>query len=67
MYKTIWIVTVDNDKVQLTYYHFGKSPKFPTWYFEDNHYYTVEMAFNLKLRNTIKLFMDCLIKSYKIS
>lgn len=68
MYKTIWMIhdEIDNTDTKLTYYHLGEKPKFPTWYFEENHSYNVEMMWNLKLVKTPKLFFKCLIKFYII-
>lgn len=65
MYKTVWIIT-DNVETgthtaELTYYHFGKAPKFPTWYLEGvPHFYTIEMALNTKLVNKPSRFFHCL-------
>lgn len=49
MYKTVWVIHYNNDTVELTWYHFGKEPKFPTWYMEENIVYEIEMIWNLKL------------------
>lgn len=66
MSKTIWIIIDENDntKTQLTYYHFGKTPQFPTWYMEEDHSYLMEMVWNMKLACTLKNFFKCLFKSY---
>ena len=68
MTKTIWIIIdeTDNTKTEFTYYHFGKEPKFPAWYMEKDHVYTIEMIWNFKLCNTFKIFLKCLTHSYVI-
>lgn len=68
MYKTIWKVKdiVENNIIELTWYHFGKEPKFPTWYMEKNKIYEIEMLWNLKLLFTPTLFFKCLTHFYKI-
>lgn len=71
MYKTIWCI-IDNteDKIyttKFTYYHFGKTPKFPTWYMEDNHIYTVEMLWNTELMCKPSLFIKCLFHHFTLS
>ena len=68
MTKTVWkiIDETDNIKTELTYYHFGKEPKFPAWYMEENHIYTIEMIWNLKLIKTPTLFLKCLFHQYII-
>lgn len=70
MYKTIWLIIDENDKettkTQLTFYHFGKEPKFPTWYMEENHAYNIEMIFNFKLIIRFSIFLKCLTHSYII-
>ena len=45
MYKTIWNILneTNNCETVLVYYHFGKNPKFPTWYMEENYSYSIEM------------------------
>ena len=50
MTKTTWIIIdkTDNTDTELTYYHFSKEPKFPTWYMEEGHIYSIEMLWNLK-------------------
>lgn len=61
MYKTIWIITTDYTKtVRLTYYHFGKTPKFPTDYMEENHFYDIELIWHFKLTVNVKTFFKCL-------
>lgn len=70
MYKTIWRIEDKTDKgtttTQFTYYHFGKTPKFPTWYMEENHTYNIEMLFNFKLIRKVNTFIQCLTHSYII-
>ncbi len=71
MYKTIWLITdnigTENHTTELTYYHFGGTPKFPIWYMEDKpHFYTIEMIGNFKLFNKPSLFLDCLFHHYII-
>lgn len=68
MYKTIWAIkdNVDNVKTELTYYHLGHIPKFPTWYMEENHVYEIEMLWNFKLIHTPILFFKCLTGFYII-
>jgi hypothetical protein len=40
MYKTTWMIADESDEgvfqTELTLYHFGKNPKFPSWYMEEN-------------------------------
>ena len=69
MYKTVWMIKdlVENTTTTLTFYHFGKEPKFPTWYMEANKNYEIEMTWNVKLLHTPKLFLKCLTHSYKIN
>ena len=68
MTKTTWYITdeTDNTITELTYYHFGKEPKFPSWYMEENHVYTIEMIWNFKLLKTPTLFLKCLTNFYII-
>lgn len=68
MTKTVWMIIdeTDNTKTELTYYHFGKEPKFPTLYMEENHIYTIEMIWNFKLVKIPKLFFKCLTHYYII-
>ena len=38
MYKTVWFIyDTDNPEIEteFTQYHFGKTPRFPSWYFEN--------------------------------
>ena len=66
MTKTVWIITDENNvKTELTYYHFKKEPKFPSWYLKEN-YCTVEMVWNVKLIKTFNTFFKCLTHYYKI-
>ena len=64
MYKTIWsVINLEtNIRTIVTYYHFGKEPKFPTLYMKEDIAYEIEMDFNFKLLNTPKLFFKCLTK-----
>ena len=66
LYKTIWRITDETTKneTDFTYYHFGREPKFPCWYFEEGRVYTIEMIWNLQLSKTLKLFYKCLTHSY---
>lgn len=71
MYKTIWLITDETETgthtTELTYYHFGKTPKFPTWYLEgEPHFYTIEMVVNFKLFNKPSIFLNCLFHHYII-
>ena len=68
MTKTTWIITDlnENIKTELTYYHFGKEPKFPSWYMEEGKAYEIEMVWNFKLIHTPKLFFKCLTHFYII-
>jgi len=68
MTKTVWMIIdeITNTKTELTYYHFGKKPKFPTWYMEEGHSYIIEMIWNFKLLKTPKLFFRCLTHYYNI-
>ena len=66
MYKTIWNITLDdstgnliNDK--LTYYHFGKTPKFPKQYLNTDKYtFTITILWNFKIVFTANTFVKCL-------
>lgn len=68
MYKTVWMIKdlADNTKTELTWYHFGKEPKFPTWYMEANKVYEIEMLWNHKLISTLNTFIKCLTHTYII-
>lgn len=70
MYKTIWLIIDENDEgtfqSQLTLYHFSKNPKFPSWYMEENHSYTIEMLWNFKLILRLSIFLKCLTHTYII-
>lgn len=68
MYKTIWMIKdiENNTATELTLYHFGKAPKFPTWYMESGKTYEIEMLWNLKLVHTPQLFFECLTHTYII-
>ena len=62
MTKTTWIITDlnENIKTELTYYHFGKEPKFPGWYMEKGKAYEIEIIWHSELLRTPKLFFKCL-------
>ena len=67
MYKTTWAIKIDDvETVELVYYHFGKTPKFPSWYMEENHWYEIEMIWNFKLITSVKTFCKCLFHDYII-
>lgn len=68
MYKTVWMIKdlKDNTETLLYYYHFGKQPKFPTWYMEEEKAYEITMVWNVKLLHTPKLFFNCLTHCYVI-
>ncbi len=66
MYKTIWFINYGEFKTELTYYHFGKEPKFPSWYMEEGTTYGIYMVRNLKLRHTPITFFKCLFREYEI-
>lgn len=67
MYKTIWSIIDETDgtKTDFTYYHFGKEPRFPSWYMEENHVYSIEMSWHFKLLTTPALFFKCLFHHYE--
>lgn len=64
MTKTVWSITAEETTTELHYYHFGNAPKFPTWYFEEDKFYEVEMIWNIKLIHNFKTFFKCLTKFY---
>ena len=70
MYRTTWIIIDKRDdgdlKTELTWYHFGKTPKFPTWYMEENHVYEIEMIWNFHLIIRPSIFFKCLTHQYII-
>lgn len=66
MYKTVWLINTKEFKTELTYYHFGKEPKFPSWYMEEGMTYEIEMAWNLKLMHTPTTFFKCLFHEYEV-
>lgn len=68
MYKTVWMIKslTKNTTTELTWYHFGKEPKFPNWYMEEGEVYEIEMIWNFKLIHTPKLFFRCLTHFYTI-
>lgn len=67
MYKTVWQINYEEFQTELTYYHFGKEPKFPSWYMqEEGITYKIEMKWNLKLVRTPKMFFKCLFRDWII-
>lgn len=62
MYKTVWLINHEEYKTELTYYHFGKDPKFPPWYMQKGVIYEIEMKWNLKLCRTLNTFLKCLFR-----
>lgn len=68
MRKTQWYIfnESNNTETELTYYHFGTTPKFPAWYMEENNIYTIEMVFSFKLIKTPSLFFKCLFHHFVI-
>lgn len=67
MYKTIWSINDGKYITKFTYYHFGKEPKFPSWYMEEGIAYEIEVIWNVKLVRTFKMFFKCLFREYVIS
>ena len=70
MYKTVWYIEYEEEgrkqKVEFNQYHFRKTPKFPSWYMEENRVYTIEMVWNLKVIFSLSAFMKCLFRQYNI-
>lgn len=70
MYKTVWAVKDESEqgtfKTELTLYHFGKTPRFPSWYMEENHVYQIEMLWNFELEMRFHLFIKCLTHCYVV-
>jgi hypothetical protein len=66
MYKTIWIINAGRSKTELTCYHFGNKPKFPSRYMVEGVSYEIEMVWNLKLVSTLKMFFKCLFHNYSL-
>lgn len=68
MAKTIWLIIdeTENTRTEFTFYHFGKNPLFPSWYMEENHVYSIEMIFNLRLLHRFSTFFKCLTHCYII-
>lgn len=68
MYKTIWLISDESDadihQTMLTLYHFGKNPKFPSWYMEEDHVYEIEMIWNFHLIIRPSIFFKCLTHTY---
>lgn len=67
MYKTIWGIDDGHEKIRFTQYHFGKTPKFPAWYMEEDKVYSIEMVISGELYINLKTFIKCLFKYYVIS
>ena len=65
MYKTVWHINYGDFKTEFTYYHFGKKPKFPSWYMQEEATYEIEMIWNLKLVRTPKMFFNCLLRKWR--
>ncbi len=66
MYKTIWFIDDGEDNIKFIYYHFGREPKFPSWYMQNGITYEIEMVYNLKLSSTLKMFFKCLFHEYTV-
>ena len=66
MYKTVWLINDGEFKTEFTLYHFGKEPKFPSWYMEAGKVYEIEMIWNVKLVCTPKMFFKCLFREHII-
>lgn len=66
MYKTVWLINDEEFRTEFTYYHFGKEPKFPTWYMQKGVAYEIKMAWNSKLACTPRMFFKCLFHEYVI-
>ena len=70
MYKTTWMIKDESDEgvfqTELTLYHFGKNPKFPSWYMEENHTYEIEMIWNFHLIVRPSIFFKCFTRTYII-
>lgn len=66
MYKTTWYIKTEEFETELTWYHFGKEPKFPTWYMKEGTVYEIEMIWNIRLVPTLKAFLKCLFHEYII-
>lgn len=68
MRKTVWMIIDEaDDKTELTYYHFGKDPQFPSWYMEKDHSYTIQMMYNFRLITRWSTFYKCLTHRYVIA
>ncbi len=66
MYKTVWLIDDGEFKIEFTCYHFGKEPKFPTWYMEEGHVYEIKILWNWKLVPCFKMFVKCLFHEFLI-
>ena len=69
MYKTVWNIEYEEkgykQEVKFIQYHFGKTPKFPSWYMEENRVYTIEILWNIKVYEP-SAFMKCFFHQYII-
>ena len=64
MYKTTWHIKNEEFETELTWYHFGRKPKFSTWYMKEGTVYEIEMIWNFKLVSTLRAFLKCLFHEY---
>ena len=71
MYKTTWSIEYKEEghkqRVILSQYHFGKTPRFPSWYMENNQVYTIGIAWKIKIGFSFSTFMKCLFHHYVIN
>ena len=66
MYKTMWYIYDGNQEAELIAYHFGKEPRFPSRYLQEETTYEIEMLWNISLIATAKIFFKCLFHKYII-
>ena len=66
MFETVWSINDGGFKTELTWYHFGQEPKFPSWYMQEGIDYKVEVVRNTKLAGTPKSFKKCLFREYTL-
>lgn len=66
MYKTVWYIYDGEEKTELTWYHFGKRPQFPSWYMEEGKVYEMELIWHFRLIPTFSAFRKCLFHEYTI-
>lgn len=65
MYVSQWIIKHNNVLTLFAYYHFGKEPKFPSWYMnEKENPYEITLGKTYKL--DIRYFTKCLFHHYLI-